>query len=137
MEKFGKRLESLREKHDMTKKEVSFKLGFTANVYGSYERGDRRPSLETIIKLSDMYNVSIDYLIRGEEFQNNSPSNINISTLERLIQSFYQAGIDNPYVLRMEEWDYLTEDDFRELTNHFEWVVQKAKERERRISDKE
>ncbi|WP_077601595.1 helix-turn-helix domain-containing protein [Oceanobacillus sojae] len=69
MKGFGLRLQNLREKYDYSKTEMSSKLGFTDNVYGSYERGDRRPSLETIIELADIFDVSIDYLIRGKEYQ--------------------------------------------------------------------
>ncbi|MCT1901903.1 helix-turn-helix domain-containing protein [Oceanobacillus sojae] len=69
MEEFGLRLQNLREKYDYSKTEMSSKLGFTDNVYGAYERGNRRPSLETIIQLADIFNVSIDYLIRGEEYK--------------------------------------------------------------------
>ncbi|WP_339234535.1 helix-turn-helix transcriptional regulator [Oceanobacillus sp. FSL W7-1281] len=69
MKGFGLRLENLRDKYDYSKTEISSKLGFTDNVYGSYEREDRRPSFETVIKLADIFDVSIDYLIRGEEYQ--------------------------------------------------------------------
>src|SRR5690625_6088076 len=67
MKTFGLRLESLREKYGSTKKALSLKLGFTPNVYGSYEREERRPSLETLVKLAEIYNDSLDYLIRGME----------------------------------------------------------------------
>lgn len=127
---FGKRLENLREEYGYTKKEVSYQLGFTANVYGSYERGERRPSLETIIKLADMYSVSLDYLIRGEEFQSKNASIIKTSKLERLASYFYNAGFENPYFLQLEKWRLLNDDDFQELVNHFEWVVHKARKRE-------
>src|SRR5690625_8044936 len=66
MKAFNKKLENLREKHNLTKKEVSLRLGFTPNVYGAYERGDRSPSLETLVKLADMYNVYLDYIIRED-----------------------------------------------------------------------
>lgn len=66
MDKFGHRLENLREKIGYTKKEVSFKLGFSQNVYGAYEREDRRPSIETLVKIAKLYNVSLDYLITGK-----------------------------------------------------------------------
>lgn len=127
---FGRRLENLREKNGYTKKEISYKLGFTANVYGSYERGDRRPSLETIIKLAELYDVSLDYLIRGKEYQNETTSSKNTSELELLIRYFNNAGFKHPYVLQLEKWEYLNEADFQELSNHFEWVVNKAKKRE-------
>lgn len=67
MNNFGLRLENLREKHGYSKVEMSEKLGFSKNVYGAYERGDRRPSLETLVKMADIFGGSVDYLIRGKE----------------------------------------------------------------------
>lgn len=130
MDNFGERLKNLREKSGYTKKEISHKLDFTANVYGSYERGDRRPSLETIIKLADMYDVSLDYLIRGKEYQSESTSNKEISKLETLICYFINAGFEHPYFLQLAKWKHLNEADLKELIDHFEWVVNKAKKRE-------
>lgn len=63
------RLENLRDKHGYSKVEISYKLGFSQNVYGSYERETRRPTYETMIKLADIYGVSLDYLIRGDEYR--------------------------------------------------------------------
>ncbi|WP_080873430.1 helix-turn-helix domain-containing protein [Oceanobacillus timonensis] len=68
MKGFGMRLENLRDKHGYSKVEISYKLGFSQNVYGSYERETRRPTFETMIKLADIYGVSLDYLIRGDEY---------------------------------------------------------------------
>ena len=75
MNGFGLRLENLREKHGYSKVQISYKLGFSQNVYGSYEREARRPTLETMIKLADIFQVSLDYLIRGNEYH---PSNREI-----------------------------------------------------------
>lgn len=127
MDNFSKRLENLRDKHEYTKKEMSLKLGFTANVYGSYERGDRRPSLETIVKLADMFDVSLDYLIRGKEFQSQYISTVDIEELDRIIEHFHKTGIEEPYILQYEKWKLLNKQDLLELSNHFEWVVNKAK----------
>lgn len=129
MNDFGKRLENLRDTSGYTKKEISFRLGFTANVYGSYERGDRRPSLETIITLADMYNVSLDYLIRGKEFQSHSDFTAETTKLNKLISYFHKAGFDYPYFLQLDKWKLLNEKDLQELSNHFEWVVDKARGR--------
>lgn len=73
MEEFslGWRLENLREESGYTQKEVSYKLGFSSNVYGTYEREERQPAYETLAELADLYNVSLDYLIRGNESRNN------------------------------------------------------------------
>lgn len=129
MDRFGWRLENLREKTGYTKKEISLKLGFTANVYGAYERGERRPTLETLIKLADIYDVSLDYLIRGEEYQQKNGVTKNEEKLQSVIHYFAKMKIDDPYFLQLHKWYLLNHEDIKELSHHFEWVVQKAKNR--------
>lgn len=127
MNSFGLRLENLREKCGYSKIDVSLKLGFTANVYGSYEREERRPALETIIKLADIYNVSLDYLIRGVEYQQSSEVITNEKKLQDLLNILADKGINKPYFLQLEKWSTLNYDDIMELCHHFEWVVHKSK----------
>lgn len=129
MENFGLHLENLRKKAGYSKVGVSLKLGFTANVYGSYEREDRRPSLETIIKLADIYNVSLDYLIRGKEYERNKSHMPDHEKIQDLLCILSKRGIDKPNFLQVENWSVLSNDDIKEIDTHFEWVVHKAKSR--------
>ncbi|WP_130860449.1 helix-turn-helix domain-containing protein [Gracilibacillus phocaeensis] len=131
MQGFGLRLENLRDKHGYTKRELSIMLGFTENVYGSYERGTRRPSLETMIKLSDIYHVSLDYLLRGEAFHSNNQEQANEEILREVIQVFTEKEISNPYILQPDKWAILNNQEIQTLESHFEWMVDNAKSRER------
>ncbi|MDQ0175379.1 helix-turn-helix domain-containing protein [Bacillus chungangensis] len=127
MESFGMRLAKLREESGLSKKEISMKLGFTANVFGTYEREERRPTLETLVKMADFFHVSLDYLIRGQEYQyQNNAFNNDIHSL--VIRELMDKGI-KPYFLQDEKWKLLSEADIQELENHFEWVVKKAEMR--------
>ncbi|HLR51706.1 MAG TPA: helix-turn-helix transcriptional regulator [Candidatus Avamphibacillus sp.] len=69
--RLGYRLENLREKSGYTKKEISYKLGFSSNVYGTYESGETHPAYQTLAELADLFNVSLDYLIRENKYQKN------------------------------------------------------------------
>ncbi|MGN7183730.1 helix-turn-helix domain-containing protein [Cytobacillus kochii] len=64
----GARLKYEREKRKWSQIEVAKKIGITNAVLSNYERDYRDPDTETLRKLSDLYEVSIDYLIRGEDF---------------------------------------------------------------------
>lgn len=127
MQGFGLRLENLREKYGYSKRDVSLKLGFTPNVYGSYERETRRPTLETIIKLADIYSVSLDYLIRGTEYQKDTIDNSNQKKVEDLLKVFAEKGIKHSPIFQPEKWSILNSDDIMEINNHFDWVVYKSK----------
>lgn len=124
MEHFGERLENLREKKNLNKKDVSLKLGFSANVYGSYERGERRPSFETLIKLADMYDVTVDYLLRGTL----PKSSIEQSSFQtKLIDILEKYNIHDLTLLDLDKWQTLSKSDIEEINQHFEWVVERAK----------
>jgi len=62
----GSRLRSLREKHQMTQERVSKELGVTRPAYTQYETGAREPDAATLAKLAEFFDVSIDFLITGE-----------------------------------------------------------------------
>ncbi|MFS5413805.1 helix-turn-helix transcriptional regulator [Streptococcus agalactiae] len=63
-----KRLRDLREDRDLTQKQVAEYLSFTHSAYAKIERGERILSAEILIKLSNLYSVSIDYLLGLSDF---------------------------------------------------------------------
>lgn len=60
------RLLELRNKKNITQKEIAEKLFLTQNGYSSYENGRTEPNIETLCKLADYYDVSLDYLVGRE-----------------------------------------------------------------------
>ena len=62
MGSFAERLKALRMEHRMTQRELASKLNMSQSTIALYENGDRRPDLDTINKIADIFNVSIDYL---------------------------------------------------------------------------
>ena len=63
-----RRVRDLREDHDKTQREIAEMLNMQLTVYQRYERGERELPLWAAIKLSDYYNVTLDYLV-GRNFQ--------------------------------------------------------------------
>ena len=60
---FAQRIKELRISRNLTLKEVATNIEMSLMAYAHYEHGDRQPSIETINKLCDLYEVSADYLI--------------------------------------------------------------------------
>jgi len=58
-----KNLRSIREDSDIKQKDVAKILNVSQNTYSQYETGVIPLTAETLIKLSDFYGVSIDYLL--------------------------------------------------------------------------
>lgn len=59
-------LKEIRKKLGLSQVEIAKELGMHAVQYGTYERGDRKPSAEVFEKLVKKYNVNINYLLTGE-----------------------------------------------------------------------
>ncbi len=64
---FSDIIRSLRKNAGYTQEEVSSKLNIQRQTYCNYENACRTPPLEIIIALAELYQVSIDYLVRGAE----------------------------------------------------------------------
>ena len=67
--KIYKRIRDLREDKDLSQAEVAKAINISQRSYSYYENGKREPSLALLVAMSKYYNVSINYLITGEEFQ--------------------------------------------------------------------
>lgn len=57
------RLEDLRIDHDKTQEEIANYLCCRREVYDRYERGTRQIPVDLLIRLAELYNVSIDYIV--------------------------------------------------------------------------
>lgn len=63
MKVFCKNLIDLRKQLGLTQKQVAEKLGITQPSYIRYEIGNSEPTLENLVKLADIFEVSVDYLL--------------------------------------------------------------------------
>lgn len=72
------KLRELRTKKKLTQKELSEKLGLSKNAVCEYEKGRAEPSIETLIKLSRIFEVSLDYLVGLEDKSETSAYKANI-----------------------------------------------------------
>ncbi len=57
------RIRNLREDNDMTQKELAKRIGMSQTGYSKYETGENDIPTSILIKLSRLYNTSIDYLL--------------------------------------------------------------------------
>jgi transcriptional regulator with XRE-family HTH domain len=61
--KFGDVLKELLEQHDLPQKEFAHTLGFSPSALSNYIHNTREPDYDTLLKISDYFNVSIDFLL--------------------------------------------------------------------------
>lgn len=92
---FSNRIREARERQKMTQKMLAIRLGIAQTTVSGWENGSKRPSVDTIVKISDILGVSTDYLLEKTD----SPitlivsdqSNQDISPFERRIIETYRS----------------------------------------------
>ncbi|MBR1497555.1 MAG: helix-turn-helix transcriptional regulator [Oscillospiraceae bacterium] len=60
---YFKRIEDLRTDHDLKIRQIAEYLNTHPNVYSRYEKGTREIPVWALIKLSELYQVSTDYIL--------------------------------------------------------------------------
>ena len=75
---FSERLKELRKKSNFTQVEVAEKLGISQPAYASWERGAKKPTQENLVKIAQVLNVSVDYLVGNSEEKSDELDNIEL-----------------------------------------------------------
>lgn len=63
MNRFSTNLKILRENNNLKQIELAKKLNISSAAYSNYETGRREPNIEILLKISELFNVSVDDLI--------------------------------------------------------------------------
>lgn len=63
---FNERLIALRKAKKLSQYELADQLNFTRGQIANYEQGKRKPDIDTLKKIANFFNVSLDYLT-GED----------------------------------------------------------------------
>ena len=64
-----KGLKQIRKERRLTQLKVAMDLNISREALSHYENNKREPSIEMLVKMSEYFNVSIDFLINGKEFK--------------------------------------------------------------------
>ncbi len=62
------RLKEIRLRKGYTQKNVADYLQVSVNVYSRYELEKRQPSIDSLVKMADFFDVSIDYMLGVSDF---------------------------------------------------------------------
>lgn len=64
MQRFGEKLRQLRKHHQLTQMELGEQLAVNWRYVGALERGEKTPNAAMLIKLSNLFGVSLDQLMK-------------------------------------------------------------------------
>lgn len=57
------KLKELRQRLELSQREVADRLGVSPSIISGYETGERTPSIDSLLSISYLYNCSVDYLL--------------------------------------------------------------------------
>ncbi|MDO4607812.1 MAG: helix-turn-helix transcriptional regulator [Clostridia bacterium] len=98
MQELGKRIAELRAKTNMTQIELAEKLGITDRAISKWENGNSYPDITFLPILADLFNVTIDYIIRGKSQTIQVLKTINIwneKTIDKINADFFTKRLES------------------------------------------
>ncbi|HEM4990216.1 TPA: helix-turn-helix transcriptional regulator [Streptococcus suis] len=81
---FSERLKDLRKQAGLTQVDVAGKLGISQQAYASWEHGAKKPTQENLVKIAQILNVSVDYLVGNSDVENTNKELEDIELLFRM-----------------------------------------------------
>lgn len=103
---FAHRLKQLRKDLDLTQNELAVKLSSSRSTIAGYETERKQPDYETLTKIADFFDVSVDYLLGRTDNKN-------------IEQSSTDTKKDNSNPL-LKEFENLSEESQKELQKYME-----------------
>ena len=93
-EEFGKRLRRLRIKKDISQEALAMDIGISTTHYRHIEHGDKRCTIDVLLMLAEIYQVSTDYLLTGNVYASEeevTQLNAVIETLTGMVQRLQRS----------------------------------------------
>lgn len=75
---FSERLKELRKQAHLTQVELASKLGIVQSSYADWERGKKKPTQDNLVKIAQILNVSVDYLVGNSKEKSDELDNIEM-----------------------------------------------------------
>lgn len=82
--RLSEKIMDLRKKSGWSQEELAEKLGISRQSVSKWETGESMPDLDKIIRMSELWNVSTDYLLKESEPSESEPSRENEPSWEEV-----------------------------------------------------
>ena len=91
---FGNTLKTLRETNHVTQGQLAKYLKVSRPTIAGYETKNHQPDFERLIKISEYFHVTIDYLVKGTTLEDRTPIKENAINQE-VIASYQKLSIES------------------------------------------
>ncbi|HUF94489.1 MAG TPA: helix-turn-helix domain-containing protein [Acidimicrobiia bacterium] len=110
LEGIGERLREERTKAGMSQRELARRLGLSASMISQLESGLSKPSVGTLYAIVTELNLSLDRVIRGDDYHDDSGELAPNEVVEPLVRPADRQAIDLDSGVRWEELTATSED---------------------------
>ena len=100
---FSEKLQLIRKSKGMTQEELAENLDVSRQAVTKWESGQVYPDISNLIQISNLFNVTVDYLVRDQECMISYDSHID-TDIDKLIDFRLEANV-NTYAAYMNETD--------------------------------
>lgn len=90
-----KQLKVLRKRKKWTQMDVAQKIGVDRSTYTKYETGQSEPNFDILSKLSDLFDVSIDFLLGDGTSTPSSPNGVMVPVLGEVAGGLPLLAVEN------------------------------------------
>ena len=97
------KLKELRQKYNLTQKDMAKIINKTPTGYGYYETERSEPDIKTLIKLADYFHITLDELVGREQsniIDKGLLNDVEIDIIDKLLQ------LDRDNQLRLQAYTY-------------------------------
>ena len=88
------RIRSCREARGMSQKFVAISIGVSPPTVSMWENGTKEPTRDNLVKLADLFNVSLDYLVGRDAQEGDLRSGVMTYEESILLQMFRKLNRD-------------------------------------------
>ena len=98
---FSEKLQLIRKNKGLTQEELAEKLDISRQAVAKWESGQAYPDISNLIQISNLFNVTVDYLVRDQECTVNCAADVE-NDISKLIDFRLEANV-NTYAAYMNE----------------------------------
>lgn len=127
----GKRLKNLREEKGKTQPEMAHDLKYAIASISRWEREKGSPQAEQLYELAEYFDVSLDFLVYGDDEQNVTATNVHSPALHKFLATTAAGkwASAQPEVLELLlglRWPEPSVELYRSVTNAVRSIVEAA-----------
>ena len=90
---FSEKLQLIRKNKGLTQEELAEKLDISRQAVAKWESGQAYPDISNLIQISNLFNVTVDYLVRDQECMVNYEAAVE-NDISKLIDFRLEANVN-------------------------------------------